>query len=52
MGLARTLAVALTGVDGQLVEVECDIAPGLPGLSLPACRTRRSTSRATGCALP
>jgi magnesium chelatase family protein len=33
MGLARTLAVALTGLEGQLVEVECDISAGLPGLS-------------------
>ena len=33
MALARTLAVALTGLDGQLVEVECDISTGLPGLS-------------------
>jgi len=33
MGLARSLAVALTGLDGQLVEVECDISAGLPGLS-------------------
>ena len=33
MALARALAVALTGLDGQLVEVECDISPGLPGVS-------------------
>lgn len=33
MALARTRAVALTGVTGQLVEVECDISAGLPGLS-------------------
>ncbi len=33
MGLARTLAVALIGTEGQLVEVECDISTGLPGLS-------------------
>jgi magnesium chelatase family protein len=33
MGLARTLAVSLVGLDGQLVEVECDISAGLPGLS-------------------
>jgi magnesium chelatase family protein len=33
MGLARTFAVALTGLEGQLVEVECDISTGLPGLS-------------------
>ena len=33
MTLARTLAVSLIGLDGQLVEVECDISSGLPGLS-------------------
>jgi magnesium chelatase family protein len=34
MALARTLAVALTGLDGQLVEVECDITGGgLPGIA-------------------
>ena len=33
MALACALAVALAGLDGQLVEVECDIAAGLPGLS-------------------
>ena len=33
MGLARALAVALTGLDGQVVEVECDISAGLPGLA-------------------
>ncbi|HEV7203334.1 MAG TPA: YifB family Mg chelatase-like AAA ATPase [Jatrophihabitans sp.] len=33
MGLAKTRAVALTGIDGQVVEVECDISAGLPGLS-------------------
>jgi magnesium chelatase family protein len=30
MGLARTRAVALTGVHGQVVDVEVDLAPGLP----------------------
>lgn len=33
MGLARAYAVGLAGVDGQLVEVECDISAGLPGMS-------------------
>jgi magnesium chelatase family protein len=33
MALAKALAVALTGLDGQLVEVECDISAGLPGMS-------------------
>lgn len=34
MGLARTRSVALAGVEGQLVEVEADLAEGLPNLSL------------------
>ncbi|MDT4894126.1 MAG: magnesium chelatase family protein [Pseudonocardiales bacterium] len=33
MALARTLGVALTGVRGQVVEVEADISAGLPGLA-------------------
>lgn len=33
MTLSRTLAVALTGLRGQVVEVECDISNGLPGMS-------------------
>jgi len=34
MALARAWAVALVGVTGQLVEVEADLAQGLPGLSI------------------
>jgi magnesium chelatase family protein len=33
MALARSLAIALTGLEGHLIEVECDISSGLPGLS-------------------
>jgi magnesium chelatase family protein len=33
MALGRTRAIALTGLDGRLVEIECDISTGLPGLS-------------------
>ncbi|MEP6599788.1 MAG: YifB family Mg chelatase-like AAA ATPase [Actinomycetota bacterium] len=33
MPIARTLAIAITGVTGQLVEVEADLSAGLPGLS-------------------
>lgn len=33
MGLARAYAVGLSGIDGELVEVECDISAGLPGVS-------------------
>ena len=32
MALACAQAVSLAGLDGQLVEVQCDIAAGLPGL--------------------
>jgi magnesium chelatase family protein len=48
MGLARTLAVALTGLEGQLVEVECDISSGLPGMSftgLPDASVNESRDR-------
>jgi magnesium chelatase family protein len=48
MGLARTLAIALTGLEGQLVEVECDISTGLPGLSftgLPDASVQESRDR-------
>ena len=34
MPLARSLAVALVGVHGHPVEVEADLAPGLPALTL------------------
>src|SRR5690348_6839822 len=33
MALAQTLAIALSGVSGQLVEVEAHLGEGLPGLS-------------------
>ncbi len=33
MAVAHTLAVALSGVNGSLVEVEADLTTGLPGLS-------------------
>lgn len=32
MGLGRSYGIALSGVDGHAVEVECDISAGLPGL--------------------
>lgn len=34
MSLASALSVALLGVDGYLVEVEADLAAGLPGMTL------------------
>lgn len=34
MALARTWAVALSGIAGQLVTVEADLAPGLPGTTV------------------
>ena len=34
MALARAWAIALIGLDGHLVEVEADLALGLPGLSV------------------
>ena len=34
MGLARTWAVALQGVEGRMVEIESDVGGGLPGIHL------------------
>lgn len=34
MAVARAYTVALVGIAGQLVEVEADLSPGLPGFSL------------------
>jgi magnesium chelatase family protein len=34
MALARAWSVALVGIDGHLVEVEADLAQGLPGLTV------------------
>src|SRR3954454_23256819 len=34
MGLGRTRAVALSGIDGLVVDVEADVASGLPGFTL------------------
>lgn len=34
MGLASTRSVAIAGVEGHLVEVQADLAEGLPGLTL------------------
>ena len=34
MGLARTLGVALVGVEGHLVEVEADLGVGIPSYTL------------------
>ncbi|MCW2544473.1 MAG: Mg chelatase-like protein [Frankiales bacterium] len=34
MPLAKSLAVALVGLDGHVVEVEADLANGIPGLSI------------------
>lgn len=48
MSLARTLAVALVGLHGQLVEIECDISSGLPGMSftgLPDASVNESRDR-------
>jgi magnesium chelatase family protein len=33
MAIARTLALALTGMEGHVVEVEADLSAGLPGLT-------------------
>jgi magnesium chelatase family protein len=61
MGLGRALAVALVGLDGHLVQVEADVAAGLPAFSLVGlpdtslseARDRvRAAMANSGCALP
>ncbi len=61
MGLGRSLAVALVGLSGHLVEVEAHVAAGLPNFtlvglpdtSLGESRERvRAASANTGCPLP
>jgi magnesium chelatase family protein len=61
MGLGRTLAVALVGLDGHLVEVEAYVAAGLPSFTLVGlpdtalveARDRvRAASANAGCPLP
>ena len=34
MSLAKTVAIALTGISGELINVEIDISDGLPGFTL------------------
>lgn len=48
MAQARTLAVALTGLEGTLVEIEADVSPGLPAFSvvgLPGASTLQARER-------
>lgn len=61
MPVARTLAVALRGVDGSLVEIEADLANGLPAFTiiglpdaaLGEAKDRvRSAAANSGCDLP
>ncbi len=61
MGFGRTWAIALTGLDGELVRVETDVSPGLPafvigGLPDAACRQSAERIRAaagnSGLAVP
>ena len=49
-GLARTLAVTLTGLEGHLVDVEAHAAAGLPSFTLvglPDAAVRESRERVT-----
>lgn len=53
MGMARTLAVALTGLRGTVVEVEADVSPGLPNFSvvgLPDSSTLQARERVRAAA--
>ena len=44
MGLARTLAVTLTGLTGHIVDVEAHATQGLPGFTLVGLPTRLCAS--------
>lgn len=61
MGLGRSLSVGLVGLDGHLVQVEADVAPGLPAFALVGlpdaalveARDRvRAAAANAGCPLP
>ncbi|MCA1943083.1 MAG: ATP-binding protein, partial [Yonghaparkia sp.] len=61
MAVARTLAIALHGIDGALVEIEADLANGLPAFTiiglpdaaLGEAKDRvRSAAVNSGCDLP
>lgn len=61
MSLARTLGIGLTGLNGQLIEIEADVGNGIPGFlllglpdaSLNESRERiRSAARNSGVPLP
>ena len=59
MTLGRTRAVALSGIEGFLVEVEADVTPGLPhfavsGLPDAACKQSpdRIKAAAANCGVP
>lgn len=61
MSIGRTYAVALSGISGTLVEIEADLANGLPGLSLiglpdralgEAAERVRSAIVNSGCTVP
>ena len=42
MSYAKVFAIGLLGLEGHLVEVEADLASGLPGLSLVGPRMERT----------
>ena len=51
--LAKVWTCAVVGLEGELVQVEVDIArQGLPSSSWSACRTRPCRRRASGCGRP
>lgn len=61
MSLARTLGIGLTGLNGQIIEIEADVGNGIPGFlllglpdaSLNESRERiRSAARNSGLPLP
>ena len=50
MALGRAWRVALVGLDGHLVEVEADVAAGLPAFTLVGLPDASLARPGTGCA--
>ena len=47
----RVYTVAFEGIEARAVDVQVQIAPGLPAFNVGACPTRPCPKRASACAL-
>jgi magnesium chelatase family protein len=48
----RVTTVAFEGIEIRPVDVQVQVAPGMPAFTIVACPTRRYPRRASGCARP